>query len=102
MSGGETFDGVMSRLRAGDDAAAADVFRRFAGRLVGLARVKLGGQVRAKVDPDDVLQSVFRSFFHRHAEGQFELDGWDGIWAMLTVITVRKCSNKREHFKAAR
>ena len=32
------FDDLMTRLRAGDDAAAAEVFRRFTHRLIGLAR----------------------------------------------------------------
>jgi hypothetical protein len=30
-----------------------------------------------------VLQSVYRSFFLRHAEGEFAFTGWDGLWALL-------------------
>ncbi len=96
-----SFDDLMARLRAGDDAAAAAVFDRFARRLVGLARVRLDARLRQKVDPDDVLQSVFRSFFLRHAEGQFTLRDWDSLWSLLTVITVRKCGRWAEHFLAA-
>ena len=87
-----SFDGVMADLRAGDQAAAAAVFRRFATRLAGLAGAKLDARLRGKVDPDDVLQSVYRSFFGRHAAGQFDFDGWDGLWSLLTTITVRKCA----------
>ncbi len=96
-----SFDDLMARLRARDDVAAAAIFNRFARRLIGLARARLDGRLRQKVDPDDVLQSVFRSFFLRHAEGQFTLQSWDSLWSLLTVITVRKCGAWADHFRAA-
>jgi RNA polymerase sigma-70 factor (ECF subfamily) len=46
------------------------------------------------------VQSVYKSFFGRHAEGQLEVRTWDNLWTMLTVITVRKCANRNEYFKA--
>jgi RNA polymerase sigma-70 factor (ECF subfamily) len=97
-----SFADLMARLRAGDDGAATAVFQRFANRLIGLTRLHLDRRVRAKVDPEDVLQSVYKSFFLRHARGQFDLDGWDGLWALLTVLTVRKCGRVNRHFHAAR
>jgi RNA polymerase sigma-70 factor (ECF subfamily) len=102
MSPDDSFIGLMARLRAGGDEAAAAVFRRFANRLIGLARTHLDARMRAKVDPEDVIQSVYRSFFVRHAEGQLELESWDGLWSLLTVMTVRKCGRHREKFFAAR
>ena len=97
-----SFNDLMSRVRAGDQQAAGEVFRRFVARLVGLARGHLNRLVRRKVDPEDVLQSVLKSFFSRHAEGQFELDGWDGLWALLAQITVRKCGRWNEYYRAHR
>jgi RNA polymerase sigma-70 factor, ECF subfamily len=96
------FDDLMARLKAGDEAAAAEVFNRFAHRLIGLARSRLDPLVRRKADPEDVLQSVFRSFFLRQAAGQLDLSGWDSLWGLLTVLTVRKCGRRVEHFRAAR
>jgi RNA polymerase sigma-70 factor (ECF subfamily) len=95
-----SFADIMARLRAGDPDAAAAVFHRFAGRLIALARKRLDGRLRQKVDPEDVLQSVYKSFFLRHAGGQFDLRDWDGLWALLTVITVRKCGRWADHFRA--
>src|SRR5438270_11988941 len=97
-----SFDDLMTRLRAGDDAAAAEVFRRFTHRLIGLARSRLDHLLRGKVDPEDILQSVYRTFFSRHARDAFELGSWDSLWGMLTVITVRKCDYRRKFFRAAR
>ena len=91
----------MTRLRGGDDRAAAEVFRRFTHRLIGLARSRLDHLIRRKVDPEDILQSVYRTFFRRYARGAFDLESWDGLWGMLTVITVRKCDYRRKFFRAA-
>jgi RNA polymerase sigma-70 factor (ECF subfamily) len=98
----DSFTSLMTRLQARDEDAAARVFQRFAHRLAGLARLHLDERLRRKVDPEDVLQSVFRSFFLRQGEGQFVLKSWDGLWALLTVITIRKCGRVAEHFRAAK
>ena len=86
----------MTRLRGGDDAAATEVFRRFTHRLIGLARGRLDHMIRRKVDPEDILQSVYRTFFSRYAQGNLSLGSWDSLWGMLTVITVRKCDYRRK------
>ncbi len=96
----QSFQKLMARLRAGSPDAAARVFDRFAGRLVALARRRLDGPLRAKLDAEDVLQSVYRSFFRRC--GEFHLDGWDGLWSLLVLLTVRKCGRQAEHYRAAR
>src|SRR5262249_25396736 len=75
---------------------------RFAGRLIVLARKRLDGRIRQKVDPEDVLQSVYKSFFQRQARGQFVLDNWDALWALLTLITARKCGRWIDFFHAER
>jgi RNA polymerase sigma-70 factor (ECF subfamily) len=98
-----SFADLMARLRTGDDDAAAQVFHRFANRLVGLARVRLDGKIRQKMDPEDLLQSVFQSFFARYAAGQItDLESWDNLWAMLVVITLRKCGRRIDYFHAGR
>jgi RNA polymerase sigma-70 factor (ECF subfamily) len=93
-----SFEELMGRLRQGDEAAARQIFEEYAERLIALARSRLGQRLRQKVDPEDVLQSVYRSFFTRHARGQLQLEGWDGLWGMLTVITLRKCGRWVERF----
>jgi RNA polymerase sigma-70 factor (ECF subfamily) len=98
---GEQFDDLMARLKAGDQQAARDVFERFVQRLIALAGSRLGGKFRRKVDPEDVVQSVFKSFFRRNAADQYELANWDGLWGLLAAITIHKCGHKIEHFQAA-
>jgi RNA polymerase sigma-70 factor (ECF subfamily) len=57
------FDEVIEQLRRGEEAGANHVYHRFARRLYGLAQARLNAAVRNKVDPEDVVQSAFRSFF---------------------------------------
>ncbi len=102
MSARQSFDDVMARLRAGDNAAATRVFDRYSNQLIALARRRLEPRILQKVDPEDVLQSVFRSFFRCQAAGQMEdLDTWDNLWGMLVVITLRKCGRRVEYFHTA-
>lgn len=65
MLSGASLAVMWERLRHGDIAAATRIFQQFAGRLIGLARLRLDAQVRQKVDPKDVLPSVWKSFFRR-------------------------------------
>src|SRR5262249_58687579 len=101
MSEDAAFAEVMGRLRAGDQAAAAEVFRRFANRLIGLARTHLDRRLRQKVDPEDVMQSALKSFFVRHADGEFDLTGWDSLWSLLVGIPLRKGGHHAERLLAA-
>ena len=101
MSSDDSFADLVVRLRAGAPDAAGEIFRRFARRLIGLARLHLDARLRQKIDPEDVMQSALKSFFIRHAGGAFDLDSWDSLWSLLTVITLRKCGHKLEHFQAA-
>jgi RNA polymerase sigma-70 factor (ECF subfamily) len=98
----DSFSELMSRLLANDQDAATVVFRRFAERLIGLARTKLDPRVLRKVDAEDVVQSAYRSFFTRHAEGRLEVSSWNELWSLLTVITARKCANQVAHYRAQR
>lgn len=69
----ESFQALLARLREGDEGAAELVFGQFAHRFLGLAARKLDLVIRAKVEPADIVQSVFRSFFVRQQDGQFAL-----------------------------
>jgi RNA polymerase sigma-70 factor (ECF subfamily) len=102
MSAEDSFTEVMARLRARDEDAATHVFRRFTHRLVALARAHLDSRLRQKVDPEDVLQSVFKSFFLRHVDGELSLVGWDSLWALLALITARKCGRCARRFHSGR
>jgi RNA polymerase sigma-70 factor, ECF subfamily len=94
-----SFRETIGRLAERDEAAARYVFDRYIRRLVAMARSRLDRRVRQKVDPEDVLQSVYLSFFVRNQRGQFNLLDWEGVWAVLAVITLRKCHRWNNRFR---
>lgn len=71
---------------------ANDIFNQYAERLLGVARTRLGARLREKVSEEDIVQSAFISFFRRQNEFQFSGDDSDGLWGLLVIITVRKCT----------
>lgn len=91
-------DELLARLKAGDQDAGAEIVNRFMRRLIGLARKKLDGKVLRKIDPEDVVQSVFRSYFVRQMADEFKVEDWDNLWSLLALITARKCANVRVRF----
>ncbi len=78
------------------------VFERFSRRLIGLARGHLDARLQHKVDPEDVVQSAYKSLLLRYGEGALAAEGWEGLWGLLTMITVRKCADRARFHRAER
>jgi RNA polymerase sigma-70 factor (ECF subfamily) len=96
----ESFPRFLDRLQARDGDAAREVFRRFTSQLIALARRRCTPPFRAKVDPEDVVQSAYKSFFFRYGDGRLQVDDWSGLWGLLTLITLRKCSERVAYHRA--
>src|SRR5438093_212509 len=94
----------VERWRAGDEQAAAQLYHRYVERLVAVAKRRLSAKLAARLDPEDIVQSVFRSFFGRAQEGRFVFQDSDDIWKLLVRITIHKtlkqvdfhCRGKRD------
>jgi len=98
----DSFPAFVARLRAGDGDAARVVFERFTERLLALARARLAGPLRHKVDPEDVVQSAYKSFFARADAIRPESAGWDNLWGLLALIAIRKCADRANYHFAGR
>jgi RNA polymerase sigma-70 factor (ECF subfamily) len=86
--------------KAPEGEAARALFAHFTRRLLGLARCRLDARLRHKVDPEDIVQSVYKSFFLRYGEGALDVECWDGLWGLLTRITLRKCADRARYYRA--
>jgi RNA polymerase sigma factor (sigma-70 family) len=75
------------------EAAARQIWRRYFGPLLDLARRHLDGRVRRREDEEDVLQSMYWSFCQRQQRGDFDLASRDQLWDLLVTITLRKARN---------
>ncbi len=102
MAADASFEELMAGVRAGDDSAETAVFRRFAHRLAGLAARQFDGRMRERIDVEDAVLSACKSFFLRCRQDAFDVADWDELWSILAMITLRKCSTRRAHARAAR
>src|SRR5262245_16666180 len=88
---------LLERYRRHDESAAQELFDRYAERLTRLARTRLSRSLLARLDPEDIVQSAYRSFFLLAQDG-IELRQSGDLWRLLARITLRKvCRNARRH-----
>jgi RNA polymerase sigma-70 factor (ECF subfamily) len=93
---------LVNRCRAGDEQAAADLVERFKARLIGLVQGELSRQVAARIDPEDILQSAFGSFFRGLREDRYELERSGELWQLLASITLHKLQHQVQRHHAAK
>ncbi|HBE69134.1 MAG TPA: RNA polymerase subunit sigma-70 [Planctomycetaceae bacterium] len=85
-------------VKEGDSVAASELWRHYFDRLVRAVRVRLGGQNRAPSDEEDIVLSVFNSFYDAAQQGRFpDLADRDSLWQVLLRMSVRKVIDKRRH-----
>jgi RNA polymerase sigma factor (sigma-70 family) len=93
---------LLERLRHGQPDAAEDLYGRYAQRLQALAAVQSGPDLAARVDPEDIVQSVFRTFFRRASLGQYDVPEGSDLWRLLLVIALNKIRATGAHHRAAK
>ena len=93
---------IVSRLEAATDSAAADVDEQYRGRLCRLVECEMNRRFRRKEDPEDVVQSAFRTFYRRNAQGEFHIDSAVDLWNLLATITWHKLLKHVETFAAGK
>jgi DNA-directed RNA polymerase specialized sigma24 family protein len=94
------FQGVLEALRHDDDAAWREVLARYSKRLILLARSRMfKDALRQKLDPEDVVQSVLRTFVRRNRDEKFQwVESWDGLWGLLMGLTVYRAARWFRHY----
>ena len=81
---------LLRRFRRGEDDGPTLLYLRYAERLRALAAAQIAQGLAARVDSEDIVQSVFRTFFRRAAEGQYDVPEGEEIWKLLLVIALNK------------
>jgi RNA polymerase sigma-70 factor (ECF subfamily) len=93
---------LLRRFRSGEDDAATELYRRYAARLIDLASAKASPDLKRRVDPEDIVQSVFRTFFRRASLGEYEVPDGDELWKLFLVIGLNKIRAVGAHHRAAK
>ncbi len=93
---------LLSRVRAGNASAADELFHRFFEGLIALAAARLSAKLARRLDPEDVVQSAYRSFFLGAQQGRYVLKRSGDLWRLLVGITLHKLQHQVEHHTAAK
>ena len=81
---------LMRRFRQGEDDAPTQLYLRYAERLQALATKQTSAELGRRLDPEDIVQTVFRTFFRRVAQGNYDVPDGEEIWKLLLVIALNK------------
>ncbi|OWK36828.1 sigma-70 family RNA polymerase sigma factor [Fimbriiglobus ruber] len=93
---------LIRRYREGEDGAATSLYRRYARRLRILAARQCGTDFGGRFDADDIIQSVFRTFFQGARGRAYDVPPGGEIWGLLMVLTVNKIRNHLQHHRAGK
>jgi RNA polymerase sigma-70 factor (ECF subfamily) len=88
---------LVARWQQGDQQAATELFQRHVDRLVALAQTRLSSKLSQRIDPEDVVQSAYRSFFAGTRDGRYDLQRGGDLWQLLVTITLHKLHNQVRH-----
>jgi RNA polymerase sigma-70 factor (ECF subfamily) len=91
---------LLRRYRSGDESAATDLYLRYASRLRALAHQYCTPNYAGRFDADDVIQSVFRVFFHGARRRAFEVPPDGELWGLLMVLALNKVRALVGHHQA--
>lgn len=98
---GDSVD-LVNRWRDGDEAAATELHQRYFERLLRVVSGQLVNSYRKEFEPEDVLQSAFRTVFKRVSDGEFRFDDDGDVWKLLVTVSLNKLRNRVRYLNAER
>jgi RNA polymerase sigma-70 factor (ECF subfamily) len=87
---------LVMRWQNGDQDAARELFQRYSERLMALAKTRLSAKVAIRANAEDVIQSVYRSFFVKAKSGRYVFERSGDLWRLLVAITLQKVRRQIE------
>lgn len=93
---------LLQQFRAGQRDAPSLLYLRYARRLRALAAVRTAPELAPRIDPEDIVQCVFRTFFRKAALGHYRVPDGGEIWRLLLVLALNQIRSATAHHRAAR
>jgi RNA polymerase sigma factor (sigma-70 family) len=85
---------LLGQMRAGSpterELATTAIVQRYFARLAEVVERQLSRRVRRRVDPEDLVQTTFRSVCLRLATGQFQFGDRGDFWRLLVSVALNK------------
>lgn len=81
---------LVVRLRNGEDDAATEFYDRYVKRVFGLVHQQMAEHLRASMQPEDIVQSVFKSIFRGLTTGDYDAPPSGSLWQLVAIVAVHK------------
>jgi RNA polymerase sigma factor (sigma-70 family) len=81
---------LLGRFRRGSQDAATQLYLRYVHRLRALVRANCSTALTRRLEPEDIVQSVFRRFFRRVLQGDYDVPPGEELWGLFLVIALNK------------
>jgi len=78
------------------------LYLRYARRLTSLVERQCSAELARSVGVEDIVQSVFGSFFRWIGPDYYDIPDWDELWKPLLVIALHKIRSKATYHHAAK
>jgi RNA polymerase sigma-70 factor (ECF subfamily) len=93
---------LLRRFQNGQPDAATQLYLRYADRLLKLAAGQCAGDLKVRIDPEDIVQSVFRTFFRRAVRGHYDVPEGEELWKLFLVIALHKIRSQASFHRAGK
>jgi RNA polymerase sigma-70 factor (ECF subfamily) len=93
---------LLQQYQEGSQDAAAEIYGRYARRLHGLVKSQCSAALARRVEVEDIVQSVFGSFFRKASRGYYEIPAGEELWKLFLVIALNKVRAKGAFHRAAK
>ena len=93
---------LVRQARSGDQDAATQLYFRYHNRLTGLVRKRCSPELARCAGVEDIVQSVFATFFRRIGEGCYDVADGDSVWKVLLVVALNRVRSEATYYYAAR
>ena len=93
---------LLRRFRRGSQDAATQLYVRYVHRLRALVRANCSPQLTRRLEPEDIVQSVFRRFFRRVLKGDYDAPPGEELWGLFLVIALNKIRAEEAFHRAGK
>lgn len=93
---------ILEQIKAGEPLAATTLYERYASELHALVSRKTSAALAPRIDAEDIVQSVFRSFFKRVQHRDYHVPPGEDLWKLFLVMALNKIRNAATHHQAAK
>jgi RNA polymerase sigma-70 factor (ECF subfamily) len=93
---------LLRRFQGGQHDAATELYLRYAERLHAIVVKQSSKDLARRIDAEEIVQSVFRTFFRRATHGHYTVPEGEELWKLLLVIALNKVRAAGAYHRASK